>query len=99
MRFRKQVRPSTPAAVIQTRRVEVLDGAGNVRIVLGYIGQGTGDIFGVSVRDENGRDRAWLTSDGPASEVGLDHAGNTVAALSVDDAGFPRLFLEDGSGD
>lgn len=81
--------------VIRTRRLEVVDERGRVRVVLGFIGRGEGPIFGVAIQDESGRGRVWMLHDGAAAEVGLDHGGNVVAALSVADNGTPSLFLED----
>jgi hypothetical protein len=80
--------------VVRTRRVEVVDDGGVVRIVLGVLGEGGGPIFGLMVQDENGRCRAWVLHDGAAAEVGLDFGGNTVGALGVSDTGAPYLFLD-----
>ena len=78
---------------VRTQRIEVVDGDGRVRIVLGVLGQGDGDVFGIVVRDETGRDRAAMLHDGPAAEVALDFAGNTVAALTVAADGRAELVL------
>ena len=77
---------------IRAERVEIVDKTGRVRVVLGKLGKGEGDVFGIVVRDENGRDRVWLVQDGAAAAVGLDHGGDTVASVSVG-AGPPRLWL------
>lgn len=79
--------------VVRTRRIEVVDDRGRVRVMIGMVGLGEGPIFGLVVQDENGRDRAWVQHEGPAAEVGLDHEGDTVAALRVDDDGDGHLFL------
>jgi hypothetical protein len=82
--------------VVRTRRIEVVDEEGRVRVVLGLLGHGEVPIFGLRVRDENGRDRAWVQHDGAAAEVGLDFGGDTVASLSVSDDGTTGLYLEEG---
>jgi len=80
---------------IKTRRVEIVDAKGRVRIVLGYLGEGDGEVFGIVVRDSKGRDRAAMLHDGPAAEVALDFAGNTVAALTVAADGRAELIVSD----
>ena len=80
--------------VVRTRRVEVVDEQGRVRAVLGLIGQDeSSTIWGLVVRDQNGRDRAWVIHDRELAEVALDFGGNTVASLTVSDTGEPSLFL------
>jgi len=58
-----------------------------------WLRTGEGPIFGLTVQDENGRERAWVLQDGPCAEVGLGFGGNTVAALSVGHDGEPDMFL------
>jgi len=80
--------------VVRTRRVEVVDEEGRVRAVLGLIGKDEfSTIWGLVVRDQDGRDRAWVLHDREGAEVALDFGGNTVASLSVSDTGEPGLFL------
>ena len=83
--------------VVRTRRIEVVDDEGRVRAVLGLLGQGDGETFGLVVRDGQGRDRAWVVAEAVTAEVGLDSGGETVAALTVDSLGGPDLFLADGT--
>lgn len=81
--------------VVRTRRLEVVDDEGRVRVLAGLIGQDEQTtIFGLVVRDRNGRDRAWVYDyiDG-AVEIALDWGGDTVASLGVSDTGEPYLFL------
>jgi len=80
---------------IRATRIEVVDKAGRVRLVLGCLGQGDGEVFGIVVRDEHGRDRAAMLHDGPAAEVALDFDGNTVAALTVAADGRAELVVAD----
>ena len=79
--------------VVRTHRVEIIDNEGRVRLLLGLVGRGADEMWGVVVRNERGRDRAWLATDGPAAVVGFDHAGNLVASLGVDEDGMPDLYL------
>jgi hypothetical protein len=79
--------------VVRTKRVEVVDERGAVRVVIGLITAGEEEVVGIVVRDERGRDRAWLLHRGASAEVGLDHGGDTAAALAVADDGEARLFL------
>lgn len=82
--------------VTRTRRVEVVDEEGRVRVLLGLIGRDTeSEIWGLVVRDENGRDRTWIVHDGPVAEVALDFGGDTVASLCVGDDGEASLYLAD----
>lgn len=82
--------------VTRTRRVEVVDGDGRVRVLLGLIAHDElCEIWGMVVRDENGRDRLWAIHDGPTAEVALDFGGNTVASLCVGDDGEASLDLAD----
>ncbi|HEX7167498.1 MAG TPA: hypothetical protein VF230_11015 [Acidimicrobiales bacterium] len=78
--------------MVRTRRIEVVDAEGRVRVVVGNVGV-TDDIFGLVVRNGYGRDRVWMLAQERVAEVGLDHGGNTVAALSVSDEGDPALYL------
>lgn len=80
---------------IRATRIEVLDKDGRVRLLLGCLGQGDGDVFGIVVRDQHGRDRAAMLHDGPSAEVALDYDGNTVAALAVAADGRAELVVAD----
>lgn len=83
------------SGVVRTRRVEVVDDGGRVRAVIGLIGRDEQTtIFGLVIRDANGRDRAWVYDyiDG-AAEIALDWGGDTAASLGVSDTGEPYLFL------
>lgn len=79
--------------VVRTRRIEVVDDEGRVRVLIGLLGEGEGPVFGLVVEDAWGRTRVWAVHDGTAGEFGLDGEGRTVAALSVDDSGDPHLYL------
>lgn len=81
--------------VVRTRRLEVVDDEGNVRVLAGLIHRDEmTTIYGLVVRDANGRDRAWVYEyDDGGAEVVLDFGGNTVASLGVSDTGEPYVFL------
>lgn len=83
----------TTADVVRTRRVEVIDEQGRVRAVVGRIGRAEGDVFGVTAIDTRGRQRVWVVAEDSWAEVGLDHGGDTAAALGVNDEGVPELYL------
>jgi len=63
-----------------------------VRLVLGMVGEGDHAIYGVLVRNEAGRDRAWMVADADTAQVGLDYQGDTAASLTVDYRGRVDLF-------
>jgi hypothetical protein len=73
--------------VVRAERVEVVDSDGRVRLVLGLLGRGDDEVWGVAVRNAAGRDRVWMVAEGTTAEVGLDFGGNTVAALAVGEDG------------
>jgi hypothetical protein len=81
--------------VVRAQRFEMVDEKGRVRAVLGLLGSGEDDVYGLRVQDEHGRARVWVAHDGPCAEVGLDHDGNTVAALTVAYDGSAAVFIEE----
>lgn len=81
--------------VVRTRRIEVVDDEGQVRVVLGYLGEGDGPVYGMSLRDEHGHERLWVLHDRADAEVGLCHRGNIAAALTVSEWGQPFLYMGD----
>lgn len=83
----------TTEPVVRTQRVEVVDEQGWVRAVVGRVGRAEGDVFGITVVDTRGRQRAWVVADDSWAEVGLDHEGDTAAALGVNATGVPGLYL------
>lgn len=85
----------TTEDVVRTRRVEVVDEQGRVRAVVGRVGRAEGDVFGVTVIDSHGRQRVWVVAEDSWAEVGLDHEGDTAAALGVNDEGATELYLGD----
>ena len=86
--------------VVRATRVEVVDGEGRVRAVLGTLHADDDDeVVGLVLRDRSGRDRAWLVvmSDG-AAEVAVEHAGNVVASVTASADGLGRVAVFDGRG-
>ena len=57
------------------------------------------EVWGVTVRDADGTERAWLASSGTEGcEVGLAFAGNIVARMQVDPTGTALIYLADPTG-
>ncbi|HEX7167547.1 MAG TPA: hypothetical protein VF230_11260 [Acidimicrobiales bacterium] len=81
--------------VVRARRVEVMDREGRVRVVIGDVSVNDEELFGVVVRNALGRDRAWMLAQEVVAEIGLDHAGDTIAALTVSDDGAGSLYVAD----
>jgi hypothetical protein len=75
------------ARVLQAERVEVVDGEGRVRLVLGDVGNPDrpGEVYGVAIVDTDGRRRAWLALDDSGAALVFDRTGNAVVELGVDD--------------
>lgn len=73
--------------VIRTRRIEVLDGKGRPRVVLGDLSGGAPpeQVFGLALLDQDGRQRAWLAIHDHGATLAFDRVGNTVLELGVDD--------------
>jgi hypothetical protein len=83
--------------VVQTRRVEVVDELGRVRLVLGTLDPDS-DMVGISIRDGNGSERAFMVSDSTGCEAGLVVGGNNIAGIRVGDDGGAAVFLADPRG-
>lgn len=73
--------------VMRAERIEVVDGRGRVRLVLGDIGnpERPGEVFGFALLGLDGRQRAWLAVDDSGASLGFDRTGNAVVELGVDD--------------
>jgi hypothetical protein len=93
-------RTPSPRNVVRAEGFEVLDAEGRVRISMGLMHDVPGEeVWGVSVRDADGAERAWLASSGAdGCEVGLAFAGNIVARMQVDRAGEAFVYLADPTG-
>jgi hypothetical protein len=91
---------------ISVERVEIVDDGGRVRLVLGDIGNPDhpGEVFGIALLDDAGRQRAWLALDDSGVALALDRNGNAVVELGVDDGtgevvrSGAYLHLSDGDG-
>jgi len=72
---------------VSVERVEIVDAGGRVRLVLGDIGNPDrpGEVYGIALLDNVGRQRAWLALDESGAALGLDRNGNAVVELGVDD--------------
>jgi hypothetical protein len=83
---------SAPEEVVRTRRIEVVDGHGRPRVVIGDLGPDTGDagdagntMFGIALLDDHGRHRAWLGLHPHGAGLTFDREGNAALELGVDD--------------
>ncbi|MBW3669520.1 MAG: hypothetical protein KY443_09955 [Actinobacteria bacterium] len=73
--------------VMRAERIEVVDGRGRVRLVLGDIGnpERPGEVFGCALLGVDGRQRAWLAVDDSGASLGFDRTGNAALELGVDE--------------
>ncbi|HEV7887620.1 MAG TPA: hypothetical protein VGO92_08680 [Acidimicrobiales bacterium] len=78
---------TAPSGVVRATRVEVVDEAGHVRAVLGPLDtpDPASPVFGLTLLDEAGRPRVWLTLDGTGPSMVFDLAGNNIISLGVND--------------
>ena len=76
---------------MRAARFEVVDAADRVRAVFGFLGSAPdiGDIYGVSLLDPTGAERAALTLDEHGPALVLLQAGNIAVHIGVDDAVLP----------
>jgi len=83
------VTPGIDEPIIRTRRIEVVDGDGRTRAVVGDLSGAAQPeaVFGVALVDRSGRHRVWLSLDDNGAALGFDRAGNAVLELGVDDGG------------
>jgi hypothetical protein len=74
--------------VVRARRIELVDGEGRARLLLGELGRwpGGGEMIGVSLRDEHGHERLLLGLDALGPSLAFVEEGNVVLHLAVDDA-------------
>ena len=97
--------PESDADLLRARRVEVVDGDGNVRVVLGAVEAPDGSpSFGLALLDADGRPRAWLALPPSGPELAFNLGGNVVVHVGVTDAGpeavdvGPYIQLSDRDG-
>ncbi|HEX2039719.1 MAG TPA: hypothetical protein VHF47_08310 [Acidimicrobiales bacterium] len=79
--------PGVDEPIIRTRRIEVVDGDGRTRAIVGDLSGAAQpeQVFGVALVDTDGRHRAWLALDDNGASLAFDRAGNAVLELGVDD--------------
>ena len=75
--------------VVRARRIEVVDGRGRTRAVVGDLGgpEQPEQVFGIALVGPDGRHRAWLALDDHGAVLAFDRTGNTVLEVGVDDGG------------
>ena len=80
--------PGDVEAVVRTRRVEIFDDCGLLRMVVGELAAGAGEKpdFGVVILDPQGHRRAWLTLGKLGPGLTFDQGGNAGVELGVNDA-------------
>jgi hypothetical protein len=79
--------PATQPGVVRATRVEVVDGDGRVRAVLGDLGSPdpTSSVLGFALLDDDGNQRVWLALDATGPNLVFDLGGNAVLTLGVND--------------
>lgn len=89
--------PDLPEAehVLQVRRLEIVDGDGRVRAVLGDIGPAApaGPEFGLALLDAQGEHRVWLSVGPQGPVLVFDAAGNAVVEVGVHDESSDALHV------
>lgn len=75
-----------PVEVVRARRFELVDADGAVRAVLGDLGAGRGEVFGLALLGAQGWARVRIELGPLGPTVALDQDGNDVIALGVHDA-------------
>jgi hypothetical protein len=83
------VSPGVDEPIIRTRRIEVVDGHGRTRAIVGDLSGAAQpeQVFGVALVDRDGRHRAWLSLDDNGATLAFDRTGNAVLEMGVDDGG------------
>jgi hypothetical protein len=73
--------------VVRTRRLEVVDEEGRVRMVCGSLDtpDPRGGLFGFALLDGDGRTRMWAAIDEAGPALVFDMAGNNVITMGVND--------------
>ena len=87
--------PSDDEQVVRARRLEILDGAGRVRAIVGEL-DSTGapsPNFGLVLLDDRGQQRAWLSLGQQGPVLAFDESGNAAVEVGVNDAGSDALHV------
>jgi hypothetical protein len=79
--------PTTEPGVVRATRVELVDGHGQVRAVLGSLDtpDPASPVFGLALVDGAGRPRVWVALDATGPALVFDLAGNNIISLGVND--------------
>lgn len=95
-----------PHEEVRARRVEIVDAAGRVRVVLGEVDRPAHQApsFGLVLFDEHGRRRVWAAVEETGPVLVFDHGGNIGIEVGIHDATPDSLhtgayiMLNDGDG-
>jgi len=87
--------PTASPGVVRATRVELVDGHGTVRAVLGPLDSPDprSPVYGLALLDEAGRHRVWLSLDGTGPNLVFDLAGNNLLSLGVNDPAVDALHV------
>jgi hypothetical protein len=79
--------PASPAPTVRATRMEIVDPAGRVRLLVGNLGPQTESDgpYGVAVLDPHGRQRIWVALHETGPALAVDQQGNVAIQLGVDD--------------
>ena len=84
--------------VVRATRLEIVDADGIVRVVVGEVHSANG-VFGVSVRDAGGAERACIVTDDDGTVyAGVAAGGNEIVGASVSTTGRALVFISQRDG-
>lgn len=69
--------------VLRAERIELFDDEGTPRLVLGKLGEGDDDVYGISVHATEGTTGVYLTADGASAGLALSRRGDGVLDCRV----------------
>ena len=93
--------PPRPATeVVRARRIELVDGGGIPRVLLGRLGEGEGAVYGVSVHAGHAGTGVHLTADGTSAGLTVSRGGEGLVDCRVlAGDGEPLARVDVGAGD
>jgi hypothetical protein len=75
--------PHRTAEVVRTRRIEVVDGAGTPRVLIGRLGEGEGAVYGLAVQAGRAGTGVHLTADGTSAGLTMSREGEGLVDCRV----------------